>query len=342
MLVAVVLFVIGLVHGLVAVATVAAFRGRRVQRPDGRVGRKRGPLRIGLGLLGLGLVAVLLGVELGWFYANSQFDKVERVDVDVDGRSVLAGGDAKGTNYLLVGTDTRPGFRQNLADTILVLRTGDGPARMLSLPRDLFVPIPTRGEEGRINSSYNDGPTALIRTVQESVGIPIDRYIEIDFVAFAGVIDAVGGVTINFPNPAIDTKSGLNVQESGDVELNGEQALAYVRSRTYQEVIDGEVQPPDGLADLSRVTRQQTFLRAVLNEASSSRNPFALDSIGKALIEGLRIDNHMELVDAIGFAWTMGRLDPKQTELPVSFVAGETYVVLDQPAAGAVITDFAG
>lgn len=341
MLVAVVLFVIGLLHGLVVVAVVAAFRGRRVQRPDGRVARRRGPLRIVLGLVGLGLVVALLGVELGWFYAKSQFDEVARVEVDVEGRSVLTGGDAKGTNYLLVGTDTRPGFRQNLADTILVLRTGDGPARMLSLPRDLFLTIPSRGEEGRINSSYNDGPTALIRTVQESVGIPIDRYIEINFVAFAGVIDAVGGVTIDFPNPAIDTKSGLNVQQSGAVELDGEQALAYVRSRTYQEVIDGQVQPADGLADLSRVQRQQTFLRAVLNEAGSSRNPFSLDRIGKALIDGLRIDNHMELEDAIGFAWTMGRLDPQQTELPVSFVTGETYVVLDQPAAGAVITDFA-
>lgn len=341
MLVPVVLFVIGLVHGLAVVAVVAAFRGRRVQRPDGRLARRRGPLRIVLGVVGLGVVVVLLGIELGWFYAKSQFEEVERVDVDVEGRSVLAGDEARGTNYLLVGTDTRPGFRQNLADTILVLRTGDGPARMMSLPRDLFLPIPTRGEEGRINSSYNDGPTALIRTVQESVGIPIDRYIEINFVAFAGVIDAVGGVTINFPNPAIDTKSGLNVQQSGDVRLDGEQALAYVRSRTYQEVIDGQVQPADGLADLSRIQRQQTFLRAVLNEAGSSRSPFEMNDIGQALIDGLRIDNHMELVDALSFAWTMGRLDPQQTELPVSFVAGESYVVLDQPAAGTVIADFA-
>lgn len=341
-MVAVVLFVVGLVHGLVAVATVSAFTGRRVQRPDGRVGRRRGPVRILLGLVGLALVGALLAAELGWFYANRQFEEVERVDVDVDGRSVLAGDGARGTNYLLVGTDTRPGFTQNLADTILVLRTGDGPARMLSLPRDLFVPIPARGTEGRINSSYNEGPTSLIRTVQESVGIPIDRYIEINFVSFAGLIDAVGGVTIAFPHPAIDTKSGLNVQQAGDVRLDGEQALAYVRSRTYQEVIDGQVQPSDGLADLSRVQRQQTFLRAVLNEAGSSRNPFELDEIGQALIGGLRIDNHMELVDALRFAWTMGRLDPQQTELPVSFVDGETYVVLRQPEAAAVIATFAG
>lgn len=340
-MVPVVLFVLGLVHGLVAVGVVCAFLGRRVQRPGGVLGRRRGPVRIALGLVGLGLAALLLAVELGWFYANSKWDEVERVDVDRDGRSALAGGDAAGTNYLLVGTDSRPGFPQNLADTILVLRVGDGPPRMVSLPRDLFVTIPDRGEQGRINSSYSGGPTSLIRTVQESVGIPIDRYVEINFVAFAGVIDAVGGVTITFPHPAIDTKSGLNVEQSGDVRLDGTQALAYVRSRAYQEVIDGQVQPPDGLADLSRVQRQQTFLRAVLSEAGGSRNPFELARIGDALTEGLKVDNHMELVDALGLLWAVSRGAPQPTELPVDFVEGETYVVLGADAP-AVIADFAG
>jgi len=340
------LFVVGLVHGAITAGTVAALRGRRLQRPDGSTGRRRGALRWIVGLAGLALVAGLLAVEVGWFYAAAKFEQVERVDVDVDGRSVLEGSPS-GTNWLLVGTDARPeidtsgpGSGGNRADTMLVLRTGDGPARLMSIPRDLRVALPSRdGDLGRINSAYNDGPVALIRTVQESVGIPIDRYVEIDFVSFAGLVDALGGVTIHFDHPAIDTHSGLNVTESGDVRLDGEQALAFVRSRFYQEVIDGEVQPADGLADLSRIERQQTFLRAVLAEAGSSRNPFHLARIADSLTAGLRVDNHMELLDALVFAWSMGHLNPERVELPVQFIQGSGLVDLG-PDADAVIADF--
>lgn len=343
---AVVLFVVGVVHGVVTAGTVTALRGRRVQRADGSTGRRRGALRWIIGVAGLGLVLGFLAVEVGWFYAAARFDEVERVDVDVDGRSVLEGSPT-GTNWLLVGTDARPdidtngpGSGGNRADTMLVLRTGDGPARLMSIPRDLRVSLPSKGgDTGRINSAYNDGPVALIRTVQESVGIPIDRYVEIDFVSFAGLVDALGGVTIHFDHPAIDTHSGLNVTESGDVRLDGTQALAYVRSRFYQDVIDGEVQPTDGLADLSRIERQQTFLRAVLSEAGSSRNPFHLARIAESLTDGLRVDNHMELLDALVFAWSMGRLNPERVELPVQFIEGSGLVDL-APEADAVIADF--
>ncbi len=340
-MVAVILFVVGLVQGLVLVGAIVAFRGRRTTRSDGRPGRRRGPLRIGLGLVGVAVVLGLLGVEMGWFYAVRQWDKVERVDVDVDGTSVLEGGDG-GTNYLLVGTDNREGVEGNRSDTIMVLRTGDGPARIMSLPRDLLVPIVGREDQTPtlINSAYNDGPVALIQTVQQSVGIPIDRYIEIGFDSFAGVVDAVGGVVIDFPNPAFDVKSGLDVKESGPVELDGEQALAYVRSRTYTEVIDG-TEVTDPTADLGRVQRQQVFLRAVLSEAGASKDPFALNDVGQALLGGLAVDNHMELIDAIRFALAMGDLDPEPTTLPtVPAAVDPNRLDLEQPEAQAVIDDF--
>lgn len=335
----IILFVLGLVTGVAAAVTLSLFAGKRVLRPDGRPTRKRGPVRILMGLAGLGVVCMLVAVEGGWFYASAQFAKIERVDVDVDGESILAGSSG-GTNYLLIGTDLRPGTTGNRADSILVLRTGDGPARLLSIPRDLLVARPDLGgDRARINAAYNSGAANLIRTVQEGVGIPIDRYIEINFTAFADLVDALGGVTINFETPAIDEGSGLNITEAGDVELDGEQALAYVRSRKYQEVIDGVAQPTSG-SDLDRIVRQQTFLRAVLKEAGSSRNPFHLARIGNALVGGLRIDNHMELIDGLLFAWNMGQLDPVQTELPVQDSGdGATVVLAD--SAQEVIQDFA-
>ena len=108
-----------------------------------------------------------------------------------------------------------------------------------------------------------------------SLGIPVHRYMEVDFVSFAGLVDGLGGVTVDFENPAFDPKSGLNVTQSGPVELDGDQALAYVRSRTYTEVINGEQQvEPTG--DLGRIERQQKFLRAVFSKLSDTKNPFAL------------------------------------------------------------------
>ncbi len=338
MTVLVILFVLGLATGLVLATSLSLMAGRRVLRPDGRPTRKRGPIRVGLGLIGLGLVALLVAVEFGWFYANAKFDEIERISVDEGGSSVLAGSSG-GTNYLLIGTDKRDGTEGNRADSILILRTGDGPARLLSIPRDLLVARPDLGgDRARINAAYNQGAINLIKTVQDGVGIPIDRYIEINFTAFADLVDALGGVTIEFPTPAIDEGSGLNIQQAGPNELDGAQALAFVRSRKYQEVIDGVPQGTSG-SDLERIVRQQQFLREVLKEAGSSRNPFHLAKIGTALSGGLSIDNHMELLDALVFAWNMGRLDPVQTELPVQG-SGDGATVVLAPGADLVIQDF--
>lgn len=334
----IILFVLGLLTGVALATSLSLFAGKRVLRADGRPTRTRGIGRIVLGLVGLGVVAALVAVEVGWFYANAQFDKIERIDVDIDGSSSLAGSSG-GTNYLLIGTDKREGTEGNRADSILILRTGDGPARLLSIPRDLLVARPDLGgDQARINAAYNQGAVNLIRTVQEGVGIPIDRYIEINFTAFGDLVDALGGVTIDFPTPAIDEGSGLNIQQAGPNELNGEQALAFVRSRKYQEVIDGVPQGTSG-SDLERIVRQQQFLREVLKEAGSSRNPLHLARIGNALVDGLSIDNHMELFDALVFAWNMGQLDPVQTELPV-MGSGDGATVVLAPGAEDVIADF--
>jgi LCP family protein required for cell wall assembly len=238
-----------------------------------------------------------------------------------------------GTNYLIVGSDSRAGVNPNdpnagaiigadapagqRSDTILVLRVQGGQSRMLSIPRDLYVTIAETGATDRVNSAYNGGPGRLIKTVQDSLGIPINRYVEVDFVTFAGLVDALGGITINFPNPAVDDHSGLNVQQSGPVKLDGTQALAYVRSRYYTEIING--QPVrDGTADLGRIQRQQEFLRTVLSKAGHSHNPITLLRMGSAVSSGLRVDDKMSMVDAMKLAWRMGRLHPESVALPTT------------------------
>jgi LCP family protein required for cell wall assembly len=265
---------------------------------------------------------------------------------------VLAHGGG-GTNYLIVGSDSAevlqegdpafdpdrpPGQR---SDTMMLLRFDGGKAKILSVPRDLYVTIAETGEKGRVNGAYNGGPTRMISTISENLGIPIHRYIEVDFVSFAGLVDGLGGVTINFPHPASDPKSGLNVTTSGPVELDGEQALAYVRSRTYTENIDGR-QVTDPTADLGRIVRQQNFLRAVFAKLGKSSNPFALARTASNVADGLRIDDEMTLWGAMGFAWNLRGLEPAPLKLETvnDNVGGASVLILQEDASAAALDQF--
>jgi LCP family protein required for cell wall assembly len=262
----------------------------------------------------------------GWLYARAAYDKVEKIPL----ADVLST-DGTGTNYLIVGSDTRnvediveAGLNPEAfedgggerSDTMLVLRFVDGGAKMLSIPRDLYVPIAETGRSAKINSAIGGGgPRRLVLTVQQSLGLPIHHYMEVDFISFAKLVDALGGITIEFPNPAFDTHTGLDVQQAGPAHLDGPQALAYVRSRHYTEVIDGR-EREDPTADLGRVQRQQAFLKAVFGKLGDSRNPFTLAKAGSRTSEGLRVDDTLGLWDAIQLAWRLRSLDPVSVELP--------------------------
>lgn len=302
----------------------------------------------------LSIVAVLLlfiaGVAIyGW----SKFNSIERVD--------LAGALAEdnGTNYLIVGSDTRDGVDPDdpnagailgdnsvggpeRSDTILILRIDDRGARTLSVPRDLFVTISETGQRSRINAAFNGGPTRLIATLRDQLGLPIHHYLEVDFVSFGRLVDAVGGITIDFAHPAIDTHSGLNVPEAGPQNLDGTQALAYVRSRFYTEIIDGR-QVPEGTGDIGRVVRQQAFLSAVMGAVGSERNPFTLMRIANVLSDGMRIDSDLSFFEALNLLRRMRGLDPAPNSLPTTGFrtsAGADVLRLVEGEAAPILADF--
>jgi LCP family protein required for cell wall assembly len=284
-------------------------------------------------------VSVLLVVALvgSFLYARSIFNRIERVEVSGSLTSSTSG-----TNYLIVGSDSRENVTEEgdagfngaeapagqRSDTIMVLHLEGGKAKMLSIPRDLYVPIAGTDASQKINAAYNGGPTRLVDTVTQYLDIPIDRYMEVDFVSFAGLVDGLGGITIDFPYPAQDTESGLYVMETGPVELNGEQALAYVRSRHYQELKDGEWQE-DPTADLGRIKRQQQFLTVTFGKLSDTRNPFALARASSGMAEGLRIDDEMSFTDALKLGWGMRGITPEAlAPLPVDGDRNESGSVL--------------
>jgi LCP family protein required for cell wall assembly len=286
-------------------------------------------------VLAITAILLLLAMLGGYLWARSVWNRIDRVDVS----AVLSDG-GNGTNYLIVGSDSRknlregdPGFDPNAdaggqrSDTMMILHLEGGKAQMLSLPRDLYVEIADTGSKAKLNSAYNGGPERLIKTVTDSLGVPVHRYMEVDFVSFAGLVDGLGGVTVDFENPAFDPKSGLNVTQSGPVELDGDQALAYVRSRTYTEVINGEQQvEPTG--DLGRIERQQKFLRAVFVKLSDTKNPIALASAFSGMSSGLRIDDDMSMLDAFRLGWALRGIDSKTLQLPVDPDRNESGSVL--------------
>ena len=297
----------------------------------------------------LPLLLILAAVG-GYLYAKSVYDKIEKIPL----ADVLSDGGG-GTNYLIVGSDTRDvqdlvdagldpaGFADGggqRSDTMLLLRFDGGEASMMSIPRDLYVPIAETGRSQKINAAYNEGPRRLVLTVQQALGVPVHHYLEVDFVSFAKLVDSLGGITIDFPNPAFDRSSGLDVRQAGPVELDGKQALGFVRSRHYVEIIDGAEQA-DARGDLGRVVRQQQFLKAVFKELGSTKNPITLARSAGSATGGLRIDDTLGLLDAIRFAWRLRSLDPEPVELPTRLGSNEAGSVLFlEPGAEAALGRF--
>jgi len=218
-------------------------------------------------------------------------------------------------NYLLVGSDSRSGIDGSSADfgvigdesqvggrradTIMVLRQEhNGGAALMSLPRDLWVEIPGTGRSNRINSAYNEGPEQLTATVIESVGIPIHHYVEVDFVGFRDIIDNLGGVEVCVGQAARDDHSGLSLQPGCQV-LDGDQALAYSRSRYYQEW-NGTDWVTDPRSDLGRIERQQLFMRAAIDGALRKlrSSPFSSSDVIDVVVDSVRIDDQLDPIAA--------------------------------------------
>ena len=201
-------------------------------------------------LVAAGIALVLLAgvaVAAGTGYARFRFDQVRKVYL-AHLRTPQPASKSRPVNILIVGNNTRTGLAPQDAQLfgsaqqvggarsdvtmVLHLDPATGAASLLSIPRDLFVPLPPHsmsGAVGKIDAALNDGPDNLIAAVSGSLGIPIDHYVSINFDQFQNVIDAVGGISMNFPMPLKDSLSGLNVTRGGCQLLNGFQALAVVR-----------------------------------------------------------------------------------------------------------------
>lgn len=275
------------------------------------------------------LVMALLTTAGGLSYVYSKYSRLPRVQLG----SVLteASSSDEPRNFLLVGVDSAANLaaddparagRGNVgglrSDTIMILRLEPGAERasLLSLPRDLWVPLASGGNQ-RINSAIQSGgPSELIDTIESYLGIPINHYIEVDFAGFQELVDVIDGVQVYFANPARDTRSGLDIQETGCITLDGQAALSYVRSRHYQVYEDGRWRS-DPSSDLGRISRQQDFIVRALGRAVDHgvRNPVTLDRLVNAGLATVTVDDLLTAEDFIDLAGAFRGFDPGSLDM---------------------------
>ncbi|MFE6778353.1 LCP family protein [Streptomyces sp. NPDC057702] len=312
-------------------------QGRGGQPPHGAPPGPPGPprarpnwrKRITIGVISV--LAFLLVVSVGtYFWADSKLKR----DVDLGAVEDRPGG-GSGTNYLIVGSDSREGMsdqeKKDLhtgsadgkrTDSMMILHVGDNGNTMVSLPRDSWVTIPafTGSESGKripeqqqkLNAAFSiQGPELLVRTIEYNTGLKIDHYAEIGFGGFAKIVDAVGGVEMDIPRDIKDKKSGSDFKK-GKQTLDGQQALAFVRNRY------------EAGSDLERTKNQQKFLSTLASQAatpSTILNPFRLYPTMSAGLDSLIVDKDMSLWKLRSMFWAMKGVtggDGKQMNMPVA------------------------
>ncbi|WP_172385067.1 LCP family protein [Streptomyces sp. MNP-20] len=325
---------------------------RRGQAPGGPQGpggppappRPKPPVnwkkRITWGLVTFLALLIVVSVST-YFWADSKLKR------EVDLSKVIerpAGG--KGTNYLIVGSDSRAGMSDEekkklhtgsaegkRTDSMMILHVADdGGNTMVSLPRDSNVTIPSfkgaesgklypaTGRQTKLNAAYaEDGPELLVRTVEANTGLRIDHYAEIGFGGFAKIVDSVGGVEMNIPKDFKDKWSGADFKK-GKQKLSGQEALAFVRTRHAFG------------SDLERTKNQQKFLSALAHQVATPgtvMNPFKLYPTMGAGLDTLIVDKDMGLFDVASMFWAMKGVtggDGKSMNMPISGSVGSNLV----------------
>ncbi|MFD5397465.1 LCP family protein [Streptomyces sp. NPDC127097] len=246
-------------------------RGRRAPSPPSRRRRITRALIVLATVLAVGSVGT-------YVWADTELNR----EVDL-GKIADRPAQGQGTNYLIVGSDSRVGLseraRKDLhtggsadagrrTDSMILLHTGAHGTTMVSLPRDSWVTIPShirpetgkhyRATKNKLNAAFSfGGPDLLVRTIEHNTGVHIDHYTEIGFAGFVGIVNAVGGVPMCLDRDIKDEKSGADLKK-GCHTLDGRTALAFVRQR-HQEA----------QGDLGRSQNQQKFLAALAKKAAT-------------------------------------------------------------------------
>lgn len=256
-------------------------------------------------ILAVAVVVGLAWTTWTWWSTEAALDRETMQTLDerrTPGPGQVVGGVV---NVLVVGSDSRAGLtarqRQRLhtgdfdgtrTDTILLAQMRPDGVSLLSFPRDLWVEIPRHGH-AKINAAVElGGPDALVGTVEDLLDLDLDHYVQVAIPSFLQIIDAAGGVRLCLDQPLVDPKSGADFP-AGCQDMDGPDALAYVRSRSGNR------------ADFARIARQQRFLEALVDRASSLAvlsNPLRLQDLATSTAGGLTVDDDLDIPTMIDLA----------------------------------------
>ena len=341
--------------------------GRRHRRSRGQ---RRRHLRRNLLLSALAVV-IVLGAVAGYAYYVTH--DLRRVNVKGLTSALTTGKEAGTENILMVGSTSRCALAQQNAayglcsqgvngvnsDVIMLLHVN--PAQhsleVLSIPRDLFIPNARSTGANKIDAGLFQGISQVVAAIEEDFGIPIQHAVSLNFDQFANVVDALGGINMDFPESVFDAESGLNVQAASCVHLDGTQALQVVRARHLQYDAPGTVSsdayywPQENQSDLARIRRDHEFLRVLATAVAHKGldNPVSDLSLINSLKSDLTFDQSWAVSDMVNLVLDFHSVNidsvPQDT-LPVAIVTdpdgsggglvyqGSGYGDVEFPAAG--------
>lgn len=315
--------------------------------------RRRLPKWLKVTIVSLLVVANIVVLTVFWAINTGQ-GVLATANTDSQVSNVLDEATGDDLTFLVIGSDSRAGLDDLThfgtvggarGDVIMLVRfdSSTSAVQILSIPRDLYVDIAGHGQN-RINAAYAfGGPSLMVETIRDSLGVEINHYVEIDFVGFQSLIDELGGIELWFPYPARDLKSGLDV-DAGTQTLDGDTALAYARSRKYQELQNGTWVSVNA-DDIGRTKRQQEVVGAIVAELKRPSSITEAGDIAKAMARHMTIDSTLATSSVASLAWTFrgiltGSIEGATLPTYGMTIDGRSVLIADEPDASAVLANF--
>jgi LCP family protein required for cell wall assembly len=311
-------------------------------RQGGLVGRKARRRRLQLLVLSIVSALTLVVASGSWVLASYVSGRLGRVNAGTSGTP-----DSGPVNILVAGIDTRNGLTRQQeielhvgddismnSDTLMLVHVSADHSRVqvISLPRDSWVDIPGHGMS-KINAAIGlGGPALMVKTVEQATGLDINDYMEIDFLGFVKVIDALGGVNICLPFAVDDSYTGLHLS-AGMHHVDGITALKFARDRHSFAA-----------SDLARISDQQQLLSSLFTEATTSgvlANPFRLQEFLSSITSAVTVDSGFNLVRLADELRGIRSQDVTFTTVPIATAnytapTGQEAILWDTSAAKAL------
>jgi LCP family protein required for cell wall assembly len=307
-------------------------------------GKKARRRRVLLTVSGAMSALVLLFAGSAWGLTSYVNDTIGRVNAGTAGTP--SGGPL---NILLAGVDLRSGLtpqqQQELhvghdvssnSDTMMLIHVSADRSQVtvVSLPRDSWVQIPGQGMN-KINAAFGlGGPQLMVKTVESSTGLTVNDFIQVNFLGFVKVIDALGGVNLCLPYSVNDSYSGLDLT-AGVHHVNGLTALEYARDRHSF-----------ALSDLARIQDQQRLVASLLSEAISSgtlADPLKLSRFLQAAVAAVKVDQNLNVTALADQLRGISSRNVTFMTVPLASTnyltsTGQSAVLWDATASGALFT----